>query len=170
MSKFTKELRIIPQVAWVLAVLGALCAFFLLFLIAFPHDPNLRHWSLAAQVLFCLAMGIVSFAYVMLIGYINADARRRGMRSVMWTLLAIFVPNSIGIILYFVLRDPLMIHCANCGAAGRSTFVFCPQCGSDLSPVCPRCRRSIEPAWKKCAYCGADVGPTVAASGPKTTT
>lgn len=167
MNKFSKELGIIPAAAWMLATLAGVCMFCVLFLFGMP--PARHPWPLPGQVLFCLAMAIVIFAYVMLIGYINADAKRRGMRYVMWTLLAIFLPNSIGIILYFVLRDPLLIQCAHCGAAGRAGFVFCPQCGSDLCPICPRCRRSIEPAWKKCAYCGADVGPTVAASGPKTT-
>ena len=45
--------------------------------------------------------------YTLLIGYIYGDARRRGMRYVMWTLLAIFLFNGIGIILYFILREPL---------------------------------------------------------------
>ena len=167
MSKFTKELRIIPPIAWMLAILGALCMFFGLFLFGLPSDSHMRNWDRGAQALFSFWPAALIFCWVLLIGYVNADARRRGMRYIMWTLLAIFVPNTLGIILYFVLRDPLMIQCANCGAFGRTTFVFCPQCGSDLSPVCPRCRRAIEPGWKKCAYCGADISPTIAASGPE---
>ena len=60
-------------------------------------------WGLAA---FRGLMPLVLIPYIALIGYVNADSRRRGMRSLMWTLLAIFVPNALGIILYFVLRDP----------------------------------------------------------------
>ncbi len=52
--------------------------------------------------------GMPLFVLVLLIGYVYADAKRRGMRYVMWTLLAIFIPNAIGIILYFVMRDPLL--------------------------------------------------------------
>jgi hypothetical protein len=102
---------------------------------------------------------------VLLIGYINADARRRGMRYVMWTLLAIFIPNSIGIILYFVMREPLLVPCAKCGAKARSGFAFCPQCGSSLSTGCPACKRAVDPGWQRCAYCGAALKPASSATG-----
>ena len=104
------------------------------------------------------------FAWVVLIGYINADARRRGMRSIMWTLLTIFIPYGIGAILYFVLRDPLLVPCPQCGAHGRSAFVFCPQCGAELAPSCPSCKRAVEPGWNRCAYCGQELNQPVESS------
>ncbi|HLJ28037.1 MAG TPA: zinc ribbon domain-containing protein [Candidatus Angelobacter sp.] len=159
MNRFSEEVRIISPIAWFLAVLGSVGMFLCLYLVAIPRDPRLRHWPPIGQLLFSLWPAVLILIWILLIGYINADARRRGMRYVMWTLLAVFVPNTIGIILYFVLRDPLLVRCAQCGMPGRTTFVFCPQCGGELCPVCPGCRRSIEPSWKKCAYCGAQVGP-----------
>ena len=159
MNRFSEEIRIISPVAWALALLGAAAMFFWLYFVGIPRNHELRYWSLIGKVSFSLCLSVVIFLWVLLIGYINADARRRGMRYIMWTLLAIFVPNSIGIILYFVLRDPLMVRCAQCGTEGRVGFVFCPQCGNALSPVCPGCRRSVEPAWKKCAFCGLDLHP-----------
>ena len=51
--------------------------------------------------------------YAVLIGYINQDAGRRGMSRLLWTLIAIFVPNGLGIVLYFVLRKPLSAHVRN---------------------------------------------------------
>ena len=69
--------------------------------------------------------------YALLVGYVYGDARRRGMNQVLWTLLAIFIPSAIGVILYFILRDPVPVPCPRCGtlalkghasarAAGRS--------------------------------------------------
>ena len=31
------------------------------------------------------------------------------MNYVMWTLLAIFIPSAVGVILYFILRDPIAV-------------------------------------------------------------
>jgi RNA polymerase subunit RPABC4/transcription elongation factor Spt4 len=123
------------------------------------------HWPLAGAVPFALWPGLLLGILVLLIGYINADARRRGMRYVMWTLLAIFIPNSIGVILYFVLRDPLLVPCAKCGAQVRSGFAFCPQCGSGLSTGCPACKRAVDPDWQRCPYCGAALKPASPAPG-----
>ena len=55
-----------------------------------------------------LLVGAVVACYLLLIGYITRDARRRGMSPVLWTFVAILVPNALGIILYFILRhaDP----------------------------------------------------------------
>jgi hypothetical protein len=76
------------------------------------------------------------------------------MRHVMWTLLTIFIPYFIGAILYFVLRDPLLVPCPKCTAQCRSNFVYCPKCGAELSPSCSECKRAVEPNWNRCAYCG----------------
>jgi hypothetical protein len=85
-------------------------------------------------------LGIPPFllVFVLLIGYVNGDARRRGMRYVLWTLLAIFIPNAIGIILYFVLRDPLMRVCQQCGTAGAA----------DLLSAMPAEPHRSRPVWR----------------------
>jgi RNA polymerase subunit RPABC4/transcription elongation factor Spt4 len=85
---------------------------------------------------------------------VYADAKRRGMRYVMWTVLAIFIPNAIGIILYFILRDPLMKPCPGCSQVLKSGYTFCPHCGTSLLPTCPNCGRSVELGWANCPACG----------------
>ncbi len=92
--------------------------------------------------------------YVLLIGYVNGDARRRGMHYVLWTLLAIFIPNAIGIILYFVMRDPLMRGCPRCSKVVPGRFAFCPSCGSALTQTCVACSHAVEPEWSHCPGCG----------------
>jgi predicted amidophosphoribosyltransferase len=57
----------------------------------------------------------------------------RGLR-----LLAIFIPNALGIVLYFVLRKPRIANCPQCGAVVEPGFGFCPQCRHRLTAVCPR--------------------------------
>jgi hypothetical protein len=166
MNRFSDELRIIPKVAWAIAVLVWACMFVLLMFVAMPNDPKLRLWPLAGQVAFAIWPGLLVGAVVLLVGYINADARRRGMRYVMWTWLAILIPNSIGIILYFVMRDPLPVPCPKCGAADRPGFAFCTQCGAEMSRSCPSCKRPVEPNWIRCAYCGNALGQGTAPAPP----
>src|SRR5215470_16750853 len=133
MNRFSDELRIISGVAWTIALIVSGCLFSLLMFVALPNDRQMNHWPILGQLAFSGGMGVLVAAAVLLVGYINADARRRGMRYVMWTLLALLLPNSIGIILYFVLRDPLPVPCQKCGAPGRPNFTYCPQCGAEMS-------------------------------------
>jgi hypothetical protein len=164
MKRFSDELRIIPGVAWLLGVLGYLAVMgFAVHVTA--TDPGMRNWPPVGRLLFCGLMPLVFIPYVALIGYVNADARRRGMRYVMWTLLAIFIPNTLGIILYFVLRDPLMTRCPKCAAQVKHGFAFCPSCGTALATACPQCHRAVEPGWSHCANCGAPLARAGAAEG-----
>ena len=164
MSRFTEELRVIPRTAWVIAALAYACLAAVLLGVAIPNDPKLSHWPTVCQLLFGLGIPISLFLYVLLIGYINGDARRRGMRYVLWTFLAILIPNSIGIILYFILRDPCLVPCGTCGAPGRTNYAFCTKCGAQLSSACPECKRAVEPGWANCPYCGAKPTPEKQAS------
>ena len=159
MKRFARELRIIPGVAWLVAVL--LYLGFVTFLIFIARrDAELRAWPAWGLALFTFLVPAVLIPYAALIGYVNADARRRGMRYVMWTLLAIFIPNALGIILFFVLRDPLMSQCPQCGTLVRHGFAFCPKCGTGVASACPQCRKAVEPDWSHCAACGAVLAST----------
>jgi Double zinc ribbon len=153
MSRFRDELKVIPPLAWILALAVYISSATLLFRYGVLQDPKLGKWPLAGQILFAYGVFLSIFALVLLIGYVNADAKRRGMRYVMWTLLAIFIPDGIGIILYFVLRDPMPKKCPACGTMVK-TGVFCPQCGTAVQPTCPSCKKGIEPGWSHCPHCG----------------
>jgi predicted RNA-binding Zn-ribbon protein involved in translation (DUF1610 family) len=155
MSRFREEVRLIPAVGWLAAALVYAGLIVLLVAVPYQTDPKMMTWPVWAKALLAALIPVPLTIYALLAAYIYGDARRRGMRHVLWTLLAIFIPNGIGIILYFVLRDPLLVHCTQCGAATRSSFAFCPHCGAALTPACPRCRRSVEASWSNCPYCGA---------------
>ncbi len=156
MSRFREELRVVPRAAWVVAVLLYLgLAAGLTAVVKFGGDPELHRMPVPLKVLFAGGIPLFLFVLVLLIGYVNGDAKRRGMRHVMWTLLAIFVPDGIGIILYFILRDPMPIPCPSCGTHVLSKFTFCPHCGTALQPTCPQCGKAVEHAWTNCPNCGA---------------
>src|SRR5579863_9304562 len=109
------------------------------------------------RLLIGLLCGSFLACYAVLIGYVNQDAGRRRMSRLLWTLVAIFVPNGLGIVLYFVLRKPRVAHCPQCEAEVEPGFSFCPRCRNRLQPACPHCQRSVNPGNKFCPYCGGDL-------------
>ena len=110
MSSFREEVSIIPRPAWAIAAV-VFIAMVAIMLFPVTHDAEIRLWPAIARAGLILGPSLLMLCYVLLVGaYVNADARRRGMRYVLWTLLAILIPNAIGIILYFVLRDALRHH------------------------------------------------------------
>jgi hypothetical protein len=154
-SGFRRELAIIPRTAWIIGLVIYLGLATCLFVFVIPNDPNLGKWPVAGQAAFIYGLLLILLAYILFAGYINADAKRRGMRHVMWTLLALFIPDGIGIILYFVLRDPSPKPCPSCSYLAKSSFVFCPKCGASLHPLCPSCGKGVEHGWSHCPHCGS---------------
>jgi RNA polymerase subunit RPABC4/transcription elongation factor Spt4 len=151
-------LAILRPPAWYVASAVVVCFEVGMWGFAFQLDPEMRLWPLLGKFAFTLFIPAVLVTYVLLIGYVYSDSKRRGMRHVMWTLLAMFVPNALGIILYFLLRDPMPSPCPNCGFLAAGGFSYCPQCGSELLRVCRVCKKKIEPGWANCAYCGTPTG------------
>jgi hypothetical protein len=159
MTRFDQEFALVPQGARWTAVLvtlvfvAVMAGIFLLPAIA-ERDPKAL---LVLSPFFLLSLVGAAFlaAYVLLVGYVFGDARRRGMNHVLWTLLSVFIPNAIGIILYFILRDPIPVPCPSCHAPARKGHAFCACCGAAVSVACPACRQPVEAGWRNCAHCGA---------------
>jgi hypothetical protein len=78
---------------------------------------------------FGLLAGVVIAIWILGLGYINADARRRGMPPILWSLIAAFIPNLLGFLLYFALRRPIALPCPNCGQPNTPGQRFCSWCG-----------------------------------------
>jgi hypothetical protein len=154
MSRFTNELKVVPKTAWIIGTVIYLAMTTPMFLFVIPNDPQLGKWPRWEQALFVYGLIGLIIPFIALIGYVYGDAKRRGMRYIMWTLLAIFIPDAIGIILYFILRDPLPRPCPGCGNFAKAGFTFCPHCGTALQPTCPNCGRAVESSWANCPQCG----------------
>jgi RNA polymerase subunit RPABC4/transcription elongation factor Spt4 len=165
-TKFGDELRFIPRWARVLAAFVLICIP-ILFTVVLAHDPKaLPFWGRVCLGTLC---GIFLAFYTLLIGYVNRDAGRRGMNRVVWTLLAMFVPNALGIILFFLLRQPLPSLCPHCAAPVQSGFGYCPKCGKNLTLHCTRCQHAIHADDVYCPYCGTSLSNEAApSSGLKT--
>ena len=163
MSRFSEEMKIIPRTARVLAVLAVLLVpcFGMAFLLLARVNNGHGHMGFIPVVALFGLIGMVALSiFILIVGYIAGDARRRGMRPVLWVLLAIFIPNAIGIILYFILREPLLKFCPKCGAGGNAAFAFCSVCGEAVSKACPGCRTAVQPDWSHCASCGVTLPTT----------
>jgi hypothetical protein len=101
-----------------------------------------------------LFFGSLLAAITLLTGYVNRDARRRGMSPLLWTILVLVIPNGIGFLVYFVARQPLQVPCPRCRASVPSGVAFCASCGFQVAPTCPRCGRGSSAEQAYCAYCG----------------
>jgi RNA polymerase subunit RPABC4/transcription elongation factor Spt4 len=149
----TAEIRIVPAWAWTLAAValigGPVC--FNLMLIG-ADAPAV--W---VRALLSIGVGVVLGCYFLLIGYVSCDARRRGMSPLLWTIVAVIITNGLGIILYFILRQPLQRTCPQCGNTVQIGFNFCPNCSSQLSPSCTKCHRVVGPTDIYCPYCGTSL-------------
>jgi RNA polymerase subunit RPABC4/transcription elongation factor Spt4/putative effector of murein hydrolase LrgA (UPF0299 family) len=141
---------VIPATAWLIAGI----VFALLFLLCSVILLRENEAPVPVRILAPILLPLLVAAYIVAVGYVYGDSRRRGMRHVMWTLLAIFIPNGVGLILYFILRDPMPVYCSRCGHPMNSGFAFCPGCGSNILPACPGCHRTLQPGWTHCAWCG----------------
>jgi RNA polymerase subunit RPABC4/transcription elongation factor Spt4 len=157
-SHFRSELAIIPPVARAIAVL-AFALMQICLLVLLPHyERDIP--PMPALVLISIFGGIVVGIIVLMVGYVYADSKRRGMNALLWTLLVIFVPKALGFIAYFLLRKPLLIPCPNCGTAVGSDFRYCPKCGHAVTPSCANCGRAISHEYVCCPYCGKPVRAT----------
>jgi hypothetical protein len=67
--------------------------------------------------------------WLLSLGYVYADARRRAMRPGLWVLVAALFPHLLGFLLYFVMRQPIGSNCPHCGQTIAASQRFCPTCG-----------------------------------------
>jgi zinc-ribbon domain len=180
--RFWDELRIIPR--WLMAIVGVL--YVIALGIAIPVNlaqrlnpygndmfpPELRDhpvWASFALAGIVTAVSLCMAAIIFMVGYVNRDAKRRGMNSGLWTFLVlIFLPAYIfiGFVIYFLMREPLPYPCPACGNSVGARFNFCPNCKCNLHPACPQCRREIAETDKYCPYCGNDLKAATLSESP----
>ena len=165
--RFREEFRIVPR--WLKVLCAILYVIALAIAVFVVHvEPDSRPGNLHDNVeLATLAIiGIVTgvsflFAcFILMLGYVNKDAKRRGMNSTLWTLLVLVLsPGYVGIgfIIYFLIREPLPYNCPRCSNLVGPRFNFCPNCKCDLHPSCPNCKHEIAETDKFCPYCAQDL-------------
>jgi hypothetical protein len=170
--RFWDEFRIIPRWLIVLVILLFLAAQVIALLVnlmvdkdqIFPpelqSEPALASLALAAII---TGVSLVLGSLILLVGYVNRDAKRRGMNSALWTLLVIVLLPAwtfVGFLIYFLMREPLPYNCPQCGATVGARFNFCPSCKCNLHPSCPQCKREVVETDKYCPYCAYELAAT----------
>jgi hypothetical protein len=116
--------RGVPRTARLLALL-AFAAIWLLYALFVAANQQLA----LLEALLISAGSLFVAAYVLALGYVYSDASRRGMSPAVWVLAAVLVPNLVGFLLYFLLRQPLLEPCGGCGRGMAAGQAFCPACG-----------------------------------------
>jgi RNA polymerase subunit RPABC4/transcription elongation factor Spt4 len=149
-----EEFKLTPWWAFGLAV-AAFAGMEALFLILVARQPQPPPRAL--QVVLGALTGTLLGFFMLLIGYVNRDAKRRGMNVALWTILVIFIPNAIGFIIYFLVRHPLMIACPQCRTMANPSFNYCPKCKFNLHPSCPQCHRAVRLGDTYCPYCAHEL-------------
>lgn len=154
-SQFRREFAIIPAPARIVSVVVFGLVWIAMAVVAPHFDKGLppQGWWMLISFVISSILGVI----ILMIGYVYADSKRRGMNALLWTLLVIVVPKALGFIAYFLLRKPLMVTCPNCSSVIGSDFRFCPKCGYSISPTCPHCGRGISRDYVCCPYCGKPV-------------
>jgi hypothetical protein len=170
--RFWEEFRLVPNgLIWTMVALYVIALAIALSINYwnFHHNPgetfgdlyDMPYLSYLALAGVITAVGLVLSCFVFLIGYVNRDARRRGMNSALWTLLVIVMLPSlafVGFLIYFLMRDPLPYPCPQCGKLVGPRFNFCPNCKCNLHPSCPNCKREVGESDKYCPYCAHELG------------
>ena len=129
--KIRQFLDVVPRPVRVWAVVIVCCAVVGGFVAGYFGATAWK--SMAANGSFALLVGILAAIWILCLGFVFADARRRDMPAVAWMLMAMMVPNLLGFLLYFVLRKPLTTPCPSCARAMSPEQPFCSWCGSSRS-------------------------------------
>ncbi len=110
------------------------------------------------MILFLVAFLLLA---ILLGVYVYRDAGRRGMNALLWTLVVIFVPSLIGLIIYLLVRGNYSdLRCPDCDTPITNQYAVCPRCGAKLRPACPACAMPVEPDWQVCPRCAQPLPKT----------
>ena len=147
------QLSLIPTWSVILAII-VFGAVQYLFQGVMPHH---KHEMLPMRILMGYSWGTAFATYVLLIGYVSRDVKRRNMSASLWMLVVIVMPGGIGAVVYFLLRQPIVSRCPHCNTEISSSMHFCPQCQFQMAPVCGRCFRGVQITDVYCTQCGHDL-------------
>ena len=131
-----------------------------------PAAPAPRHHrsplEQATHLAFVFTTGTALASYILLVGYVSRDVKRRAMSAPLWMLIVLVMPGGMGAVVYFLLRQPILIRCPHCTTELPEGVHFCPQCRFQMAPVCGQCFRSVQITDAFCPQCGHDVAEDLA--------
>jgi hypothetical protein len=155
------SLKMIPLWASVLAIVV-----FVGWMVFMNSGPAPRHhpsaWQQVTHHAFVFTTGTALASYILLVGYVSRDVKRRAMSAPLWMLIVLVMPGGMGAVVYFLLRQPILIRCPHCTTELPEGVHFCPQCRFQMAPVCGQCFRSVQITDAYCPQCGHDVAEDLA--------
>jgi predicted membrane channel-forming protein YqfA (hemolysin III family) len=154
-SSFSEEIRMIPR--WsVAAAVFAFVAMQYIFWVVMPEHRHHEPPPFGLRLYLALSWSALAALYMLMIGYVSEDTKRRAMQARVWIVVCLVLPGGIGAVLYFLLRPPLISPCPSCGTHVQSDYHFCPQCAFQITAACGRCFHSVRPSDLYCVHCGHD--------------
>ncbi len=127
-------LSIVPKKVQLLAPVAVGCALLIGLVVGYETaDRGALLRTMSAFGSAALVVGALVAVWLLCLGFVFADARRRAMRPVPWVLVAALFPHLLGFLLYFVLRQPIALNCAHCGNTVPLHQRFCSWCGTALA-------------------------------------
>ena len=149
-------IKMIPLWASVLAVVV-----FVGWMVFMNRGPAPHHHPSALQqathLAFVFTTGTALASYVLLVGYVSRDVKRRNMSAPLWMLIVLVMPGGMGAVVYFLLRQPILVRCPHCTTELPEGVHFCPQCRFQMAPVCGQCFRGVQITDVYCTQCGHDL-------------
>jgi len=102
---------------------------------------------------------LLVFGFMYNVGnFVFKDSQKKGMDPWLWTSMALFIPNFIGLIIYLIVRNTNNKKiCNKCGRPVDEEFISCPFCGNKLKESCASCGATVELNWNICSKCGVNL-------------
>lgn len=120
-------------------------------------------------IVFFILVFVLALLIPVLIGiFVYRDAKKRNMDALLWTIIALFAPGFLGLIIYLIMRSRQSdLQCPACAQPVQETYAICPHCGASLQEHCIQCGNALQAGWRVCPACGTEVPETVRNSAPK---
>lgn len=134
--------------SFIILIMGTVITVFALN-VQFTRDDEIA--LLIMSGVFLVILALVIFMGVL----VHKDAKKLHLNQWMWTLIVIYVPNGLGLLIYLIVRsnEKKKLRCINCGVAVDRDFKICPHCGQPFGKTCNSCGKFIQEEWSVCPYC-----------------
>lgn len=115
--------------------------------------------SLGFIVILIGVLLLVAFFFSVLGAIIYKDAQTYGLPPLKWALIAVFVPNLIGVVIYLVARSKIekALYCSNCMHPVEKDYNLCPNCATVFENICQVCKKALKSEHEICPYCGSTI-------------
>jgi hypothetical protein len=138
MKLLHRFLNIVPKTVQLWASILVGCALLVGLVVAYETaDQGAVLRTMSAFGGAALVLGVLLAVWLLCLGFVFADARRRAMRPILWVLVAALFPHLLGFLLYFVMRHPIAAACTHCGMTVSNHPRFCSWCGTAQSSPNP---------------------------------